>query len=165
MRNGHCASTIVLAASALVLGVTARARADEGGAGMTRAKGTFEVKVAPVAEKTFDGGTALGRYSLEKQLHGDVEGTTEGEMLTAGTATPGSAGYVAMERFEGSVEGRRGSFALQHLGWMAHGDQQLQIRIVPESGTGELAGIAGTMRVVVEKDGTHLYELDYTLPR
>lgn len=133
---------------------------------MTRqAKGPFEVKMSPVAQDTYDGGTALGRYSLEKQLHGALEASSKGEMLTAGTAVPGSAGYVAIERVEGTLEGRKGTFVLQHLGSMAHGEQQLTIRVVPDSGTGELAGLAGTMRILVEKDGKHLYELDYTLPK
>jgi hypothetical protein len=165
MRNRQRASPVVFAAFALAIGHWTAARSSELGEGMTRqAKGPFEVKASPIAQEAYDGGTALGRYSLDKQLHGDLEGASKGEMLTAGTAVPGSAGYVAIERFEGALDGRKGTFVLQHLGSMAHGEQQLTIRVVPDSGTGELAGLTGTMRIVIEKDGKHFYELDYTLP-
>ena len=130
---------------------------------MQHASGPFDVTVKPVAQSEHEGGTTLGRYSLEKTWHGDLEGTSHGEMLTAGTAVPGSAGYVAIERVAGTLAGRRGTFALQHLAWMAHGEQELIIRIVPDSGTGALAGIAGTLRIEIEGK-KHSYRLEYTLP-
>jgi len=130
-----------------------------------QAKGPFEAKVAPLAQETYEGGTALGRYSLDKQLHGDLEGTSKGEMLTAGTAVEGSAGYVAIERVDGVLAGRQGTFVLQHLGAMSGGGQELTIKVVPDSGTGELVGLAGTMRIVIEPGGKHFYELDYSLPK
>ena len=131
---------------------------------MTRlAKGAFDVKVAPVATREFSGGTTLGRFSLDKTFHGDLAATSSGEMLTAGTAVPGSAGYVAIERVEGTLAGRMGSFVLQHSGSMAGGSQSLTITVVPDSGTGELAGIAGTLQIEIEGKA-HFYRFDYPLP-
>lgn len=127
------------------------------------AEGTFDVRVEPVAEEPFDDGTSLGRYSLAKQYRGDLEATAAGEMLTAGTPVEGSAAYVAMERVEGSLHGRRGSFLLQHRGTMGHGEQRLEITVVPDSGTGELAELAGALEVVVA-EGAHSYVFRYELP-
>lgn len=128
----------------------------------THAHGTFEVKLSPLV---LDDATdpTLGRMKLEKQLHGDLEATGRGEMLTAGSDVPGSAGYVAIERVTGTLMGRNGSFALQHLGTMNRGAGQISITVVPDTGTGELVGIAGTLTItVVEKQ--HFYGFDYTLP-
>jgi hypothetical protein len=131
---------------------------------MTReAAGEFDVKLAPLAEEEFPGGARLGRYALEKVYRGDLEGAARGEMLTATTAVEGSAGYVAVERFGGALAGRRGSFVLQHLGSMALGAQELLIKVVPGSGTGELTGLAGKLAIRIA-DGKHYYELEYTLP-
>ena len=106
-----------------------------------RASGTFEVKLSPQDDKTGD--PTLGRMSLDKQFHGDLEATSKGQMLTAGTAVQGSAGYVAIERVSGTLKGRSGSFALQHSGTMTRGTPQLTITVVPDSGTGQLAGSRG----------------------
>lgn len=127
------------------------------------AKGSFDVKVAPVATTEHPGGTTLGRFSLDKTFHGDLEATSSGEMLTAGTAVAGSAGYVAIERVEGTLGGRKGSFVLQHSGSMAHGSQSLSIAVVPDSGTGELAGISGTLAIEIEGKA-HFYRFEYSLP-
>lgn len=127
-----------------------------------RAKGAFEVKLAPLASYNQDDGANLGRLSLDKQFHGDLEATSKGEMLSAGTAVEGSAGYVAIERITGSLAGRSGSFALQHNGIMARGAAQLTITVVPDSGTGELTGLSGTMTIDIV-EGKHTYELTYTL--
>ena len=128
----------------------------------TRATGTFDVTVTPqgVADKA--DGSALGRMSLEKQLQGDLTGTSKGEMLTAMTDTKGSAGYVAIERVTGTLQGRSGAFVLQHSGVMTRGAQQLTIAVVPDSGTGQLAGISGTMTIRIV-DGKHFYDFDYVL--
>jgi hypothetical protein len=107
-------------------------------------------------------GAVLGRMSLEKSFHGDLEATGKGTMLTAGTSVKGSAGYVAIERVSGTLHGRRGTFALQHTGTMTRGAPQLAITVVPDSGTGELAGLAARMGITVA-DGRHSYELEYTL--
>jgi hypothetical protein len=160
----HLAAVAVAGGLAIAAGLGG-AQSAPGGESMTmHAKGPFDVKVAPLAQDSYDGGTTLGRFSLEKKLHGDLEGSSKGEMLTAGTAVEGSAGYVAIERVEGALGGRRGSFVLQHLGAMSGAGQQLTIEVVPDSGTGELVGLEGTMRILIEPDGKHFYELDYSLP-
>lgn len=127
-----------------------------------RAAGTFDVKLAPLAwdEKPTDG--LLGRMKIDKQFHGDLEGTSKGEMLTAATATKGSAGYVAIEKVTGKLNGKSGSFVLQHSGAMTRGTPQLTVTVVPDSGTGELAGLSGKMTIKIE-DKKHLYELEYTM--
>jgi hypothetical protein len=128
-----------------------------------RAAGTFDVKLNPHAPDDKVEGSTLARMSLEKQLHGDLEATSKGEMLTAVTDTKGSAGYVAIERVTGTLHGRRGSFVLQHTGIMTRGAPQLTITVVPDSGTGQLAGLAGTMTITIA-DGKHSYIMEYTLP-
>jgi hypothetical protein len=129
---------------------------------MTRASGTFEVKLVPQATDEGGEGATLGRMSIDKQFHGDLEATSKGEMLTAGTSVRGSAGYVAIERVSGTLHGRSGTFALQHSGTMTRGAPQLTITVVPDSGTGQLAGLAGTMAIEIA-DGKHSYVLEYTL--
>ena len=126
------------------------------------AKGTFDVKVAPVAEDKANGST-LGRYSLDKQYHGDLEATAKGEMLTAGGDVKGSGAYVAVERVTGTLNGRKGSFALVHKGTMGGGSMHLDVSIVTDSGTDQLTGIAGMLNIIIA-DGKHSYELEYTLP-
>lgn len=129
---------------------------------MSRASGTFEVKMAPRSTDEHAEGGPLARLSLEKQFQGDLEATSKGEMLSAGTHVKGSAGYVAMERVSGALGGRRGTFALQHFGVMTRGAPQLRIIVVPDSGTGELVGLAGTLAIEIA-DGKHSYVFDYTL--
>ena len=129
----------------------------------TRASGTFVVKMTPESMDDKADGAVLGRFSLEKMFHGDLEGAGKGAMLTAGTSVQGSAGYVAIERVTGTLHGRRGTFALQHTGTMNRGEPQLSITVVPDSGTGELAGLVGTLDIKIA-DGKHSYELAYTLP-
>ncbi len=126
------------------------------------AAGAFDVKVEAQGEPDKADGSTLGRYSLNKQYHGDLEATAKGTMLTAATDVKGSAGYVAMERVTGTLQGRSGSFVLQHSGTMAHGESQLSITVVPDSGTGQLVGIAGKMTIIIAA-GKHSYEFDYTL--
>lgn len=131
---------------------------------MTQASGTFEVKLAPQKpdNAVFEAAN-LGRMSIEKQFHGDLEGTSKGEMLAATTEIKGSAGYVAMERVTGVLSGREGSFILQHSGTMTRGTPQLSVTVVPDSGTGQLTGLAGKMAIKIE-NGKHFYEFEYTLP-
>jgi hypothetical protein len=128
---------------------------------MTQARGTFDVKVTPVADADAD--PALGRMTLEKQFRGDLAAASRGQMLTAGNPATGSAGYVAIERVSGTLHGRRGSFALQHSGSMTRGALQLVITVVPGSGTDELSGLTGRMAITIE-GGKHSYEFDYALP-
>jgi hypothetical protein len=127
-----------------------------------QAAGTFEVKVLPLpADDNVDTG-AFGRMSIDKQFSGALTGTSKGQMVAGMTAVRGSAGYVALERVTGSLHGRSGSFILQHSGTMNGGKQELRITVVPDSGTGELAGLAGTMKIVIE-GGKHSYELEYAI--
>jgi len=129
---------------------------------VTRAVGPFEVSLKPLPMDDEPGSDMLGRMSIDKQFHGDLEGTSKGQMLTGGTAIRNSAGYVAIERVTGSLKGRKGSFILQHTGIMNRGAPSLVITIVPDSGTGQLDGIRGTMAIKIE-GGKHSYELNYTL--
>lgn len=105
----------------------------------------------------------LARMSIDKQLHGDLDATSKGEMLSAGTSVKNSAGYVAIECVSGTLKGRAGSFVLQHSATMNRGEPSMDINVVPDSGTGELAGISGAFKVLIEA-GKHSYEFDYTLP-
>ena len=127
------------------------------------ATGSFSVEMKPAAEPQAEGGVTLGRMSLDKRFEGDLSAVGAGQMLTALTATPGSAAYVAIERVTGTLHGRAGSFVFQHSGTMSAGAQQLSIRVVPDSGTGELTGLAGHFDLRIE-GGQHRYRFDYSLP-
>jgi uncharacterized protein DUF3224 len=129
---------------------------------VTRASGTFDVKMTPQKDEGAEGSN-LARMSIDKQFHGDLEGTSKGEMLSAMTSVQGSAGYVAIEQVSGTLKGRSGTFVLQHSGLMTRGTPQLTIVVVPDSGTGQLAGLAGKMTINIA-DGKHSYEFEYTLP-
>jgi hypothetical protein len=128
---------------------------------MKEASGAFEVKITP-GEHSPD--ATVRSYLMDKQLHGAIEGTSKGEMLAAGNPAAGNAGYVAMERVTGTLDGRTGSFALMQFGTMEAGSApQLRVSVVPGSGTGELEGISGAMTITVV-DGKHSYKLEYALP-
>ena len=127
------------------------------------AKGTFDVSLKPLpADSTAD--EKLGRMSIDKQFAGDLVATSRGEMLTATTGVQGSAGYVAIEKVVGTLDGRKGSFVLQHTGTMNRGAPHLTVTVVPDSGTDELTGLDGTLKIEIV-DGKHFYELDYSLPQ
>ncbi len=128
----------------------------------TRASGTFEVKLDPQAPEDKVGDPTVGRMSIDKQFHGDLEATSKGQMLAVRTDVEGSAGYVAMERVTGTLHGRNGAFTLQHSGTMTRDTQQLSVTVVPDSGTGELVGLAGQMTIDIV-DGKHFYGFKYTL--
>jgi hypothetical protein len=127
------------------------------------ATGKFEVTLAPIGTDDKAEGSTLGRLAIEKRFDGDLVGGSKGEMMTAMTGTEGSAGYVAIERFLGTLHGRTGSFVLQHGGIMTRGAPQLTILVVPDSGTDQLVGLAGRMAIVIT-DGQHSYDFQYTLP-
>jgi hypothetical protein len=129
---------------------------------VNHATGPFDVKLAPQDDKI---DSTLGRMIIDKQYHGDLEGTGKGQMLTAGTDVEGSGAYVAVERFTGTLKGRTGGFALYHAGVMTRGTPDLTINVVPDSGTGGLAGIAGKMNITIATDGKHSYGFEYTLPQ
>ena len=124
------------------------------------ARGEFEVKLAPLSPYNSDADAQLARMSIDKVFHGDLEATSKGEMLSAGSPQSGSAGYVAAERVTGSLQGRRGSFALQHNATMHRGEFSLNVIVVPGSGTDELAGLRGTMDIIIA-EGKHSYEFEY----
>jgi hypothetical protein len=127
-----------------------------------KASGTFDVKLTPLTLDDKDADATLGRMAIAKTFHGDLDATAKGEMLTAMTAVKGSAGYVAVERVSGKLGGRAGTFVLQHSGTMTRGEPGLTVTVVPDSGTGELKGLAGKMTIKI--DGKkHSYEFEYTL--
>jgi hypothetical protein len=130
----------------------------------TRASGPFDVKLSPQHSDEEPNGSILARLSIDKQFAGDLMATSKGEMLSAGTRVTGSAGYVAIERVTGTLNGRKGSFVLQHYAFMNRGTPDLKIVVVPDSGTGDLTGISGTMNIIIAQGGKHSYEFDYTLP-
>ena len=105
----------------------------------------------------------LGRMTIDKQFHGDLNATSKGEMIAAQTQVKGSAGYVAIERVTGTLKGLGGSFALQHSATMTRGVPDLSIIVVPDSGTGELKGITGKMDIIIAPDGKHSYTFDYSI--
>jgi hypothetical protein len=126
-----------------------------------RASGTFDVKLTP---QTSAGESAsIGRMTIDKQFHGDLAGTSKGEMLAVSTSVEGSAGYVAMEQVSGTLDGRSGTFALQHSATMTRGVPQLSITVVPDSGTDQLVGLSGRMSIQIA-GGKHSYGFEYTLP-
>jgi hypothetical protein len=141
-------------------GDNAPGKTDKENAVIQHAGGTFEVKMNPQVDEKAE--PTVGRMSLDKQFRGDLEAISKGQMLAVMTDLPGSAGYVAMERVNGKLAGRTGTFALQHSGTMTRGTPQLIITVVPDSGTGELAGLSGTMKINIV-DGKHFYEFDYML--
>lgn len=131
---------------------------------MTHASGAFDVKVTPQKPDTQIARTAnLGRLTIDKQFHGDLEASAKGEMLATQTEVKGSAGYVALERVTGKLQGRAGSFVLLHSATMKRGAPETTITVVPDSGTGELTGITGMMRIKVAPDGSHSYEFEFRI--
>jgi hypothetical protein len=125
------------------------------------ATGPFEVKLTPQPPEGEN--TTLGRMTIDKQFHGDLEAVSQGQMLSVMTNTKGSAGYVAMEVVNGTLDGRKGTFALQHNGTMDRGQPQLSVTVVPDSGTDELRGLKGSMQIRIEPGGKHFYDFDYEI--
>ena len=125
-----------------------------------KATGTFEVKLTPEEDRS--GEAIVGRMTIDKQFQGDIEGTSKGLMIMAGTAVQGSAGYVALEKVTASVNGRSGTFYLQHNGIMNRGEGQLSVVVIPDSGTDGLTGLSGTFGIKID-NGTHFYDFEYTI--
>ena len=123
----------------------------------THASGTFDVKLTPQADDN-----PVGRMVIVKTFHGDLDATSQGQMLAIRTGIENSAGYVAMEKVTGKLHGREGSFALQHSGTMDRGARLLSVTVVPDSGTGELAGLSGRMDIQIT-DGKHFYTFEYSI--
>lgn len=126
------------------------------------AKGTFEVKLQPLSFEGADPAWKLSRMSIDKQIAGDLVATTKGQMVSVMTETKGSAGYVAIERVTGTLNGKKGSFVLQHNGLMNRGVPSLSVVVVPDSGTEELVGLEGEFKIIIE-GGKHSYEFSYRL--
>ncbi len=129
---------------------------------MEHARGDFDVKVNPLPLAGPAEDASLGRMSIEKEFHGDLVGTGKGQMLTAGGAES-SGVYVAVETVSATLAGRKGTFALYHRGVMRRGVPELAVLVVPDSGTGELAGISGTLHIIIEGK-KHSYDFEYSLP-
>ena len=123
------------------------------------AKGTFNVNLTAQQDGP---SPAVGRMIIEKKFSGDLEATSEGQMLMASTAVQGSAGYVAIEKVTGKLNGKSGSFYLQQNGVMNRGAGELSVNVLPDSGTDELKGLTGKMNIIIA-DGAHSYEFDYSL--
>lgn len=126
-------------------------------------KGKFDVSLNPLdCYAKGENGVNFGRMSIDKSFYGELDATSKGEMLSAITPTKGSAGYVAIEQVIGSLSGKKGSFVLQHFGTMNKGKDRLVLEVVPDSGSGELVGLAGTMSISID-NGKHFYEFEYEL--
>jgi Protein of unknown function (DUF3224) len=161
-KIGPCARLAIVVG--LLVGLIPSSNAVEKGSAMTvHAQGTFEVKLTPQLPEDKSEGSTLGRMLIEKQFHGDLEAVSHGQMLTGMTAVQGSGAYVAIERVTGTLNGRRGGFILHHLGIMVRGAPQLNVTVVPDSGTVDLVGLAGTMTIIIT-DGKHSYDFAYSLP-
>jgi hypothetical protein len=131
---------------------------------MKRATGSFEVSLQPLPNTEVTADSQFGRMLLTKKFSGDLTGTARGQMLTAMTTVKGSAGYVAIDHVTGEIDGRKGSFVLQHSGSMNRGAQSLSIMVVPDTGTGELTGISGTLSIHII-DGRHFYDFIYSISK
>ncbi|HWC18973.1 MAG TPA: DUF3224 domain-containing protein [Terriglobales bacterium] len=155
----HFALSILVLFDASNAQTTSPSSPDRNSTTINKASGTFDVKLNPLPAYNQEDKN-IGRMSSDKQFHGDLEGTSKGEMLNFARSA-----YVAIEKVSGSLKGRAGTFALQHSGTMDHGKPQLMIMVVPDSGTGQLTGLAGTMNIMIAPDGKHSYDFSYTLPQ
>jgi hypothetical protein len=125
--------------------------------------GSFDIKLSAQTAAPGIASARLGRMTIDKQFHGELTAHSLGEMLSAAGEVKGSAGYVAIERVSGTLQGKKGSFVLMHSGSMDRGEAQLSVQVVPDSGTQELAGLTGQMGIQIS-NGQHFYTFDYTLP-
>jgi len=130
---------------------------------MPKVRGPFDVKLTPQPADVREAAAFLGRLDIDKQFHGALDAASVGQMIAARGGKPESAGYVALERVTGTLDGRTGSFILQHSGHSSPDGQSLAINVVADSGTDALVGLTGTMEVIIEPGGKHFYEFDYTL--
>jgi hypothetical protein len=160
-RTRPASRIIPVVAIVLALAAPHPATATEEPPPMHRITGRFDVKMTPQGEASPDTGATT--YRLDKRYHGPLDANAAGTMLGHVTATQGSAGYVAIERVTGTLDGRKGSFVLQHSGLMDRGAKHLEIRVVPDSADGELVGLRGRMEIRIEAGGAHYYDFEYTL--
>jgi hypothetical protein len=153
--------SLIVVIAALIFSIPLSSQSKEAAAPM-HVTGSFDVKMTPPQDDKL--GDGLTRMLLDKQYHGDLDGTGKGQMLTNGISASKSGVYVAMETFTGTLRGKSGSFVLHHTGIMRQGTPDLTINVVPDSGTGQLAGISGKMAIIIAPDGKHSYDFEYTLP-
>jgi uncharacterized protein DUF3224 len=169
MKTRAFSKAVVVAGMCLALaagspGSEHRQTSSQRGAAVTlHAKGSFEVKMTPQPADDKSEDAAIGRFSIDKQFHGDLDGTSKGQMLGSMTTVKGSAGYVAIEHVTGTLAGRSGGFVLLHNGTMNRGALQQNIVVVPDSATGQLTGLTGSMSIEII-NGKHLYDFSYNLP-
>jgi Protein of unknown function (DUF3224) len=135
---------------------------------MIHAKGSFEIKMTPAEPTDFEKANDITRFTSDKTWHGDFEGVSQGEMITGSTGSTGSLAYVAIERMTGKLNGRQGSFTFSHRASMMKGDStsagDLSVLVVPNSGTGELTGLTGSLNIQIDASGKHTWTFDYYLP-
>ena len=135
---------------------------------MVHAKGSFDIKMTPAEPTDFEKANDITRVTSDKTWHGDFEGVSNGEMITGSTASTGSMAYVAIERMTGKLNGRQGSFTFSHRATMMKGDApsagELSVMVVPNSGTGELTGLTGSLIIHIDAQGKHTWTFDYSLP-
>ena len=165
MRTGAAGHSLGRDRAAIVYAVALRTmapniQAQKEAVVTNHARGTFDVKIIPQPADDPSAGP-FSRLYLDKQFHGDLDATSKGQMLAAGTAVEGSAAYVALEVVSGTLAGRRGSFVLQHTGTMNKGEPSLTVSVVPDSGTDQLTGLAGKMAIIIEGK-KHSYDFEYT---
>jgi hypothetical protein len=135
---------------------------------IVHAKGSFDIKMTPAEATDFEKANDITRLTSDKTWHGDFEGVSHGEMITGSTASTGSMAYVAIERMTGKLNGRQGSFTFAHRASMMKGDApsagELSVVVVPNSGTGELTGLTGSLMIHIDAQGKHTWTFDYSLP-
>jgi hypothetical protein len=154
-----------VAAAAMTLALNASAQKEMP---MVHAQGSFDVKMTPAEPTDFEKANDIARFTFDKTWQGDFEGVSHGEMITGSTAATGSMAYVAIERMTGKLNGRQGSFTFSHRATMTKGDSPsagvLSVTVVPNSGTGELAGLSGSLMIHIDAQGKHTWTFDYSLP-
>ena len=158
----HSIACLLFGLAATIASTAPAGQAQKETAVTKHASGTFDVTITPQKDEGI-GDQTIGRMSIDKRYHGDLEGSGLGQMLAGMGEVKESGAYVAIERVRGTLHGRAGTFAVHHRGIMTRGAQQLVITVVPDSGTWDLAGITGTMTIDI-KDGKHFYTFDYSLP-
>lgn len=132
---------------------------------MPTASGSFAVTLAPQAAEAGVGDPAIARMALHKVFEGGLRGEARGQMLAIRTPVEGSAAYVALDRFEGELDGRAGGFSLHHRGLMTRGAPALEIHVVPDSGTGALLGLSGRLGIRIEgKAHSYIFEYEFSEP-
>jgi hypothetical protein len=163
--GGDMRVIFAVAAAVMSLAVSAAGQNEKH---MVHATGSFEIKMTPAEPTDFEKANDIARFTSEKTWHGDFEGVSHGEMITGSTASTGSMAYVAVERMTGKLNGRQGSFTFSHRASMMKGDApsagELSVTVVPNSGTGELTGLAGSLMIHIDAQSKHTWTFDYSLP-